>query len=83
MTICRRSLSTALFRGPQEEFIEDINDWGGIAAGGLEIIELPSDPGGIFIEPYMQTLAERLREHIDQAVSPVAEIADPPEPVLK
>jgi amino acid adenylation domain-containing protein len=97
--------------GPQEEFIEDINDrafftyvpriypgkmticrpqrnyaflrdpfhgWRDVAAGGLEVIELPVDPGGIFVEPYVQTLAQKLKEQIDQAASNCAEIADPP-----
>ena len=41
--------------------------WGDLAAGGLELIELPVDPGGIFLEPYVQTLAEKLRTRIDEA----------------
>jgi pyochelin synthetase len=76
MTICKPRRNYSFLRDP-------FNGWGEIAAGGLEIIELPSDPGGIFIEPYVQTLAEKLREHIDQAVSCSSEIPDPPEPVLK
>jgi aspartate racemase len=76
MTICKPRRNYAFLRDP-------FNGWGGIAAGGLEIIELPSDPGGIFIEPYVQTLAEKLKEQIDQAVSSGAEVHDPPEPVLR
>ena len=76
MTICKPRRNYAFLRDP-------FNGWGGIAAGGLEVIELPSDPGGIFIEPYVQTLAEKLKEQIDQAVSADAEISDVPEPVLK
>jgi hypothetical protein len=49
----------------------------------LEIIELPADPGGIFVEPYVQTLAQKLKEQIDQAVSRGAEVPDPPEAVLR
>jgi hypothetical protein len=49
----------------------------------LEIIELPSDPGGIFLEPYVQTLTEKLKEQIDQAAAVVAEVHDPPETVMK
>ena len=75
MTICKPRRNYAFLRDP-------FNGWGEIAAGGLEIIELPSDPGGIFIEPYVQTLAEKLRQQIDQAVSTGAEIHDPPEAVL-
>jgi hypothetical protein len=76
MTICKPRRNYAFLRDP-------FNGWGGIAAGGLEVIELPSDPGGIFIEPYVQTLAEKLKEQIDQAVSADPEISDVPEPVLK
>jgi len=76
MTICKPRRNYAFLRDP-------FNGWGGIAAGGLEVIELPSDPGGIFLEPYVQTLAEKLKEHIDQAVSTGAETSDLPEAVLK
>ena len=76
MTICKPRRNYSFLRDP-------FNGWGGIAAGGLEIIELPSDPGGIFIEPYVQTLAEKLRQQIDQAVSSRPEVPDPPEPVLR
>jgi aspartate racemase len=41
--------------------------WDGLAAGGLEIIELPVNPGGIFVEPYVQTLAKELKILIDEA----------------
>lgn len=41
--------------------------WGEVASGGLNIIELPVNPGGIFIDPYVQTLAEKLRELLDEA----------------
>jgi hypothetical protein len=49
----------------------------------LEIIELSSDPGGIFLEPYVQTLAEKLKEQIDRTTSIRAEAPDPPEAVMK
>jgi pyochelin synthetase len=76
MTICKPRRNYAFLRDP-------FNGWGGIAAGGLEVIELPSDPGGIFLEPYVETLARKLKQQIDQAVSSGAEIPDPPEAVLK
>jgi hypothetical protein len=38
MTICKLRRNYAFLRDP-------FNGWGGIAAGGLEVIELPSDPG--------------------------------------
>jgi len=75
MTICKPRRNYAFLRDP-------FNGWGEIAAGGLEVIELPSDPGGIFVEPYVQTLAEKLKQQIDQAVPNNAEIPDPPEAVL-
>ena len=76
MTLCKPRRNYSFLRDP-------FNGWGGIAAGGLEIIELPSDPGGIFVEPYVQTLAEKLKGQIDQAVSSRAEVHDPPEAVLR
>jgi aspartate racemase len=75
MTICKPRRNYSFLRDP-------FNGWGEIAAGGLEIIELPSDPGGIFIEPYVKNLAEKLRAQIDQAVSSGTEIPDPQEAVL-
>ncbi|HEV2246784.1 MAG TPA: amino acid adenylation domain-containing protein [Terriglobia bacterium] len=76
MTICKPRRNYAFLRDP-------FNGWGEVAAGGLEVIELPSDPGGIFIEPYVRFLAQKLKEQIDQAVSNSAEILCPPEGVLK
>jgi thioesterase domain-containing protein len=75
MTICKPRRNYAFLRDP-------FNGWGEIAAGGLEIIELPSNPGGIFIEPYVQTLAQKLKEQIDQAVPDGAEIPAAREAVL-
>jgi len=76
MTICKPRRNYAFLRDP-------FNGWEGIAAGGVEVIDLPSDPGGIFTEPYVQTLAGKLREQIDQSVSNGAEISVQPEPVLR
>ncbi len=42
--------------------------WHGLAAGGLEMIELPVNPGGIFAEPYVRSLAEKLRARIDESI---------------
>jgi thioesterase domain-containing protein len=44
--------------------------WTGFAAGGLTIVELPVYPGGMFVEPYAQQLAEKLRACIDEAEKP-------------
>ena len=35
--------------------------WANLPAGGLEIIELPVNPGAMLVEPYVRILAERLR----------------------
>src|ERR1700688_3461758 len=69
MTICKPQRKHAFPRDP-------FNGWQAIAAGGLEIIELASGPGGTFVEPYVQTLAQKLKQQIDQAVSNNAEISD-------
>jgi thioesterase domain-containing protein len=76
MTICKPRRNYSFLRDP-------LNGWGEIAAGGLEVVDLPSDPGGIFLEPYVQTLAERLREQIDRAVSKAKEGSEQPEEALK
>jgi thioesterase domain-containing protein len=47
--------------------------WGGLISGPLEFIELPSNPGGLFMEPYVQVLAEKLKERIDGAIAQAAE----------
>ncbi len=62
MTVCKPRRKYAFLRDP-------FNGWAGIAAGGLEIIEMPVHPGGIFTQPFVQVLAETLREKLDQAFS--------------
>ncbi len=76
MTLCKPRRNYSFLRDPN-------NGWGEFTAGGLEIIELPSDPGGIFVDPYVQTLANRLREQIDRAVAGSLEIEASREQVLK
>jgi len=76
ITICKPRRNYAFLRDP-------FNGWSEIAGGGLEVIELPSHPGGIFLEPYVKTLAEKLKEQIDQAVSDRAEIPGTLEAVLR
>jgi hypothetical protein len=44
--------------------------WTGFAAGGLAIVELPVYPGGMFVEPYVRVLAEKLRACLDEAEKP-------------
>jgi thioesterase domain-containing protein/acyl carrier protein len=75
MTILKPQRNYTFFRDP-------FNGWSEVAAGGLEVIELPVDPGGIFIEPFVQVLAERLRESFDQAFATQSEPVES-ESVLK
>ncbi|HEY6119013.1 MAG TPA: hypothetical protein VIV66_03590, partial [Pyrinomonadaceae bacterium] len=41
--------------------------WGELAAGGLEIHEVPGDHGSIVVEPRVGTLARKLRRCIEKA----------------
>jgi thioesterase domain-containing protein len=75
MTICKPRRNYSFLRDPY-------NGWGDVALGGLEVIELPSNPGGIFLDPYVQTLAEKLKGQIDHAASHGTEVPNPPETVL-
>jgi len=50
--------------------------WDGVITGPLEFIELPSNPGGLFMEPYVQVLAEKLKERIDDTLRPT-DVAPP------
>jgi hypothetical protein len=68
-----------LFR-PQRNYSylsDRLHGFGDVSGGGIETIDLPVDPGGIFVEPYVQSLAGELRELIDKAAAP-ATAADSP-----
>jgi amino acid adenylation domain-containing protein len=41
--------------------------WGKLASGGVEVEVLPGSHLGIFREPYIRFLAERVRDHIERA----------------
>jgi thioesterase domain-containing protein len=41
--------------------------WEGVAGGGMDVIELPVSPGGLFVEPYVGMLAARLRISLKEA----------------
>jgi thioesterase domain-containing protein len=41
--------------------------WGKLAAGGVEIHDIPSDHLGILKEPHVQVLGKKLRECLDKA----------------
>src|SRR4029077_10466515 len=62
MTLCKRRRKHPFLDGP-------FNGWGEVAAGGVDVIELPVAPGGILVEPFVRALAEILREKLDLAFS--------------
>ena len=39
--------------------------WAGYGAKGLEVVELPVDPGGMFMHPFVRDLAEKLRDCLE------------------
>jgi thioesterase domain-containing protein/acyl carrier protein len=41
--------------------------WGDLVTGGLETVELPVNPHAMLIEPFVQTLAGRLKEAVGRA----------------
>ena len=51
----------ALFQGPEV-------GWDKLAAGGLEVHELPVYPAGMLVEPFVKLLAEKLKACIDKAL---------------
>jgi thioesterase domain-containing protein len=52
-------------------FLSDrLNGWGGLVAGGLDVLELPAGQSRIFVQPFVQVLADILRKRLDHA-SPV------------
>jgi thioesterase domain-containing protein/aryl carrier-like protein len=60
-------------------FVRDEKMGWGDFVNDLEMVELPVDPGGIFVEPYVQTLADGLRARIDKAISCAEQAATVPE----
>jgi amino acid adenylation domain-containing protein len=76
LVLCKPRRNYSFLRDPY-------NGWAGIAQGGLEIIELPSDPGGIFQEPYVQTLAAKLKEQIDRTIPEASAVQDSNEVAVK
>jgi thioesterase domain-containing protein len=66
MTVCKPQRKYAFQHDP-------FNGWREVAAGGLDLIALPVDPDGIFIDPFVPLLAVTLRESLDQAFSVIAQ----------
>ncbi|MCX6572011.1 MAG: amino acid adenylation domain-containing protein [Candidatus Aminicenantes bacterium] len=59
VTLFRPHKNYSFVRDPQMR-------WGDLAKGGLEIVELPVNPGGIFVEPYVRILSSKLRERLEK-----------------
>jgi oxalate---CoA ligase len=48
-------------------FLHDpLMGWGDVIKGRLEFIKLPSNPGGLFMEPYVRVLADKLKQRINE-----------------
>jgi thioesterase domain-containing protein len=62
MTIIKPQRNYSYLRDPW-------NGWKEVVGGDLDVIVLPVDPGGIFIKPYVQSLADHLKEKIDSTVA--------------
>ena len=62
ITLCKPRRNYSFLRDPY-------NGWKEVAGGGLEVIELDADPGGIFLEPYVAKLAEKLRANLDEGLA--------------
>jgi thioesterase domain-containing protein len=44
---------------------DPLDGWGEVGKGGVRLFTLPTSPRGSLIEPFVQTLAARLRECLD------------------
>ena len=58
------------FFNPRSNYDSDIHfelGWGRLAQGGFELIELPMNPGGLFVEPYVIRLASELKGRLEKA----------------
>ena len=42
--------------------------WGEVALGGMEIVNLPVNPHGMLVEPFVVHLAREMRRRIDVLV---------------
>jgi len=67
ITLCKPRRNYSFLRDPY-------NGWKQVAAGGLQIIDLAADPGGIFVQPYVEKLAETLRGNLDEAFAAKPEL---------
>jgi amino acid adenylation domain-containing protein len=59
-----------LFRSierPTRKYYEPLLGWGELAAGGVEVVEVPGHHSTMILEPYVRFLAEKLRACLDKA----------------
>ncbi len=55
------------------KFYPDPNmGWGGLALGGLDIVELPVNPHAMLVEPFVSQLADALKAHLASPANPTA-----------
>jgi aspartate racemase len=59
-TLFRPSRNYAFYQDP-------LMGWGNLVRGGLEIVDLPVNPGGMFVEPYVQAMAAKLKEELEKS----------------
>ncbi|MBW4493514.1 MAG: amino acid adenylation domain-containing protein [Oscillatoria princeps RMCB-10] len=59
-----------LFRSierPTRKYYDPLLGWGELAAGGVEVVEVPGHHKTLILEPYVRFLAEKLRACLDKA----------------
>jgi thioesterase domain-containing protein len=49
--------------------------WKDLAEGGIDVITIPVNTGGMFVEPYVALVAEKLRDAFDQCLDSTVESA--------
>jgi thioesterase domain-containing protein len=75
-----------LFRAREESAIsrwtavevDEQHGWGRYVKGGIEVVICPGNHETMCEEPYVRTLAQKLREAIDRATASANEAVEPP-----
>ena len=62
LTVFRPSVNYDVYPDPKM-------GWNDMAIGGLEVVELPTNPHAMLVAPYVKTLARELRSRLIEAVS--------------
>jgi len=55
-------------------FRDPLYGWGDVATKGVEIFELPVNPHGSLVEPYVGILAKKLEEALDNVTNPARDV---------